>query len=76
MQLDTWLSRREWNYQNLADALGCSHEYARLLAKRRRRPSLPVAQKIIEVTAGDVTLTDLIEGVSEADDEPPVAAAE
>lgn len=59
MTLDKWLSQKGWTYQRLADEIGCSHEYARLLAHRRRRPSLPTAQKIIGLTDGQVSLAEM-----------------
>ena len=59
MSLDEWLEAVKMTDVALAGMLGVSREYARLLRFGRRSPSVAVAERIGEITGGEVTGDDL-----------------
>jgi hypothetical protein len=69
MTLAEWLKSQGWTNRRLADALGRSEEYARLLRAGLRRPRHPAdrgqhvfdvyAEDIMRITSGAVTADDL-----------------
>lgn len=54
MSLDAWMTQRGMTDGEMADAIGVSREYVRLLRAGRRRPSAEVAQRIARFTDGMV----------------------
>ena len=58
MRLNQWMREKDITDQKLADKLGISREYARLLWHGRRNPSPELVVKIAQVTAGQVDAAD------------------
>lgn len=52
--------RKHKTQDDLAQSLGVSQSYISLLVARKKRPSLPLAKRIVEATGGEVTYDDLV----------------
>jgi transcriptional regulator with XRE-family HTH domain len=62
MTLDTWMTARDMTDGEMADAIGVSREYVRLLRAGRRNPSLDVMRRIGKATGGAVRHADFGNG--------------
>jgi predicted transcriptional regulator len=62
MELRDWLAEHGVTHHAAAAMIGCTQPYVTLLAAGRRRPSLPMLQRIVQVTEGEVGLEDFVDG--------------
>ena len=75
MKLRTYLERNSMTRRAFAKRVGCSPQAVGYYVTGDRRPSLPVALKIVKATGGKVTLKDLLDGKSEQTEEKDRAVA-
>lgn len=60
MQLETYIKENRLSFAEFAKTLGgCSGEAVRLWSAGRRMPEPEIAQRIVEVTEGAVSIQDL-----------------
>lgn len=65
MTLDDWMTERRMTDGTLADSVGISREYVRLIRAGRRVPSSAVRSAIIAATGGAVGETDFVNRLKE-----------
>lgn len=60
MTLDEYLKREKKRQIDFAAECGVSVQMVNFIVRQKRTPSLPLAQKIVEATGGQVGYEDLI----------------
>lgn len=55
MNIQQYRESKDMSRQELAEVIGCTAEYVRLVEKGERRPSVDMAKKIESLTDGEVT---------------------
>ena len=60
MELRKYLKDEKYSLDDFAKIVGCTQPHISLICSKKRRPSPDLALKIEEITAGEVTLIELL----------------
>jgi plasmid maintenance system antidote protein VapI len=60
MDLEQYLFIKKIKQKDFAKKVGCSQAHISVICAKKRRPSPDMAIKMVEATAGEVSLTDLL----------------
>jgi DNA-binding XRE family transcriptional regulator len=59
MTLKEWMDKKRYTLRDIAEAIGVTKQAIFFYKSRRSNPSLPVANRIIELSDGEITAAEL-----------------